>query len=186
VAPPAAVVPKLRALPARSRIILDLCAGSGAWSEPYVRAGYDVRRVDLPLDVRVLPLEQVLPELACWGVLAAPPCTEFSLAKNGQPRDLERGMACVSACMRLILQARPRWWALENPTGLLGTFLGRARDVFDPCDFGEPYTKRTALWGDFALPRRGPWVAPVRRWCPRRDGARTPAGFARAFFEANP
>lgn len=29
------------------RLILDLCAGSGAWSEPYVKAGYDVQRVDV-------------------------------------------------------------------------------------------------------------------------------------------
>src|SRR5512141_57875 len=29
-------------------IILDLCAGTGAWSDPYRLAGYDVRRVTLP------------------------------------------------------------------------------------------------------------------------------------------
>lgn len=29
-------------------VILDLCAGTGAWSEPYREAGYDVRRIDLP------------------------------------------------------------------------------------------------------------------------------------------
>ena len=37
-----------------TRVILDLCAGSGAWSQPYVEAGYDVRRYDLPTDVRLL------------------------------------------------------------------------------------------------------------------------------------
>ena len=29
----------------KTRIILDLCAGTGAWSEPYLLAGYDVRRI---------------------------------------------------------------------------------------------------------------------------------------------
>lgn len=39
--------------PPAKRIILDLCAGSGAWSEPYKRAGYKVVRVSLPKhDVR--------------------------------------------------------------------------------------------------------------------------------------
>lgn len=171
------------------RIILDLCAGSGSWSEPYASAGYRVVRVTLPeLDVRTFR-----PPANVWGVLAAPPCTEFSLAKNGQEgpddRDFVEGMACVNACMRIVAQCRPAWWALENPTGYLSRFLGTPRDVFQPCDFGDPWTKRTALWGDFALPRRGPFVEPEGSAMDRStaaDRAVTPPGFARAFFEANP
>ncbi len=181
----ARVVPELHAgevVPGcGERIILDLCSGSGAWSEPYARAGYPVIRVDLPDDVRTY----VAPP-GVWGILAAPPCTEFSLAKNGHVRDLVTGMACVNACMRIILQARPRWWALENPTGLLGHFLGTPRDVWEPCDFGDPWTKRTAVWGDYQLPTRGPFVAPSSGWSMALHGARTPSGFARAFFAANP
>jgi hypothetical protein len=163
---------------------LDLCAGSGAWSEPYAAAGYEVIRVTLPDDVRTFATQADV-----WGVLAAPPCTEFSLAKNGQPRDFVAGMECVNACMRIVLQARPRWWALENPVGYLGRFLGTPRDTFEPCDFGDPWTKRTALWGDFALPVRGPFVAPTGSAMDRSTAAAravTPPGFARAFFEANP
>jgi hypothetical protein len=38
-------------------MIVDLCAGSGAWSEPYARAGYRVLRVTLPeCDVRTWEL----------------------------------------------------------------------------------------------------------------------------------
>jgi hypothetical protein len=176
---PAAVIPLGK------RTILDLCAGSGAWSEPYRRAGYRVLRVTLPrLDVRTF-----VHKGPAWGVLAAPPCQEFSPAKRGA-RDFVEGMACVNACLRIVLQTRPRWWALENPVGKLATWLGRPRDVFDPCDFGDPWTKRTALWGDFALPERGPFVKPAasKVRLERTSAARavTPAGFARAFFEANP
>jgi len=127
-----------------------------------------------------------------WGVLAAPPCTEFSLVRNGatKPRDFVEGMACVNACLRIVLQTRPRWWALENPVGKLSMWLGTPRDVFEPCDFGDPWTKRTAIWGDFALPRRGPFVRPIagklRLAQTPADRAVTPEGFARAFFEANP
>jgi hypothetical protein len=141
-----------------------------------------------------------------WGVLAAPPCTEFSLARNGRddarPRDFVRGMEAVNACLRIVTQAAPRWWALENPSGLLSRFLGTPRDVWDPCDFGDPWTKRTALWCSFTRPARGPFVEPKgggpfcrvcdpegRRtaWCRvAAHRAVTPAGFARAFFEANP
>lgn len=192
-----AVVPR----PLTERLILDLCAGSGSWSAPYVRAGYRVVRVSLPeVDVRTF----VPPSEPVWGILAAPPCDQFSLARNGHPdlpRDFVRGMECVNACLRIVLQCRPRWWALENPVGHLSKWLGTPRDVWDPCDFGDPWTKRTAIWGDFAIPRRGPFVRPLgggplctvcdperRRttWC-SDPGHRavTPAGFSRAFFAAN-
>lgn len=157
-------------------------------------------RVTLPEgDVRTF-----VPPRGVWGVLAAPPCDQFSLARNGHrsPRDFARGLEVVSACLRIIQRARPKWWALENPVGLLSRWLGTPRDVWDPCDFGDPWTKRTAIWGDYAIPTRGPFVVPVgggplcaecdpeRRktsWCSRADHrARTPPGFARAFLHANP
>lgn len=184
--------------PIAERLILDLCAGSGAWSEPYREAGYPVQRVTLPRgDVRVLPL----PKVKVWGVLAAPPCEEFSLAKNGQPRDFLRGLETVSACMRVIVAAAPRWWALENPVGLLSRWLGRPALVFEPFEFGDPWSKRTALWGSFELPRKGPFVraidggGPICSLCSpdapavcsvASHRAVTPGGFARAFREANP
>jgi hypothetical protein len=164
-------------------VVLDLCAGSGAWSAPYVEAGYEVVRVTLP-DADVMDYQ---PPDCVHGVLAAPPCTEFSLAKNGNPRDLLKGLCPVIACLRIIATAGPRWWALENPTGLLGHFLGTPRDTFNPCDFGDPWTKRTALWGDFTIPRRC-YVEP-KSGMPGSNAderAITPPGFARAFFEANP
>ncbi len=139
-----------------------------------------------------------------WGVLSAPPCDQFSLARNGHPdspRDLLRGLEVVSACLRVVAVSRPRWWALENPVGLLSRFLGVAADVWEPCDFGDPWTKRTAIWGSYTLPRRGPFVPPLgggplclecdpgrkTSWCSNAaHRARTPPGFAAAFFRANP
>ena len=31
-----------------SKLILDLCGGTGSWSKPYKEAGYDVRVITLP------------------------------------------------------------------------------------------------------------------------------------------
>lgn len=141
-------------------------------------------KVTLPdQDVRIY-----VPPAGVWGVLAAPPCAEFSMAKRA-PRDLVAGMEAVNACMRIILQCRPQWWALENPTGHLPKFLGPPRDVFEPTDFGDPWTKRTALWGDFQIPTRGPHVVAQGSAMDRRssaDRAITPPGFAAAFCRANP
>ena len=167
---------------------------------PYLQAGYRVELVTLPAaDVRTY-----VPPSGVWGVLAAPPCDQFSMARNGHssPRDFVGGMAAVNACLRIVQQSAPTWWALENPTGLLSRFLGTPRDVFQPCDFGDPWTKRTALWGNFTIPTRGPHVAPrgggppckvcdpaarSTTWCSKPEHrAITAPGFARAFFEANP
>ena len=61
-----------------SKIILDLCGGTGSWSRPYKEAGYDVRVITLPgHDVRLYA-----PPGNVYGILAAPPCTEFSYAKH--------------------------------------------------------------------------------------------------------
>ena len=78
------------------KIILDLCGGTGSWSRYYKAAGYDVRVITLPeYDV----LTYVPPDNV-YGILAAPPCTEFSIlnctaeARNRKPQD---GSRCLSA-----------------------------------------------------------------------------------------
>lgn len=180
-------------------VILDLCAGTGAWSQPYLEAGYDVRRIDLPVDVRLLekPAEQIR------GILAAPPCQMFARVgarwKRTEAQMLD-ALSVVDACLRLVLACEPAWWALENPVGKLARYLGAPVLKCDPCDFGDPWTKRIWLWGSFTTPRRHPVtpVYPAHRPPRHRDRtsmfssswrverARTSAAFARAFFEANP
>lgn len=103
---------------ANAPVILDLCGGSGSWSRPYVEAGYDVRLVTLPeYDVLTYtPPENV------HGILAAPPCTEFSVLNCiAAPRERkpDEGLKVVLACLRIIEQCKPVWWALENPVGYL-------------------------------------------------------------------
>lgn len=138
-----------------SKIILDLCGGTGAWSKPYKDAGYDVRLVTLPEhDVRLyIPPENV------HGILAAPPCTEFSRARQknrhmklSPQRDFEKGLAIVDACLRIVIRCNPQWWALENPVGYLRRWLGKPRHTFHPWQYGDPWTKRTDLWGTFIAP----------------------------------
>ena len=102
-----------------NKIILDLCGGTGAWSRPYKEVGYDVRLITLP-DNNVLTYT---PPKGVYGILAAPPCTEFSLAKGGAPRDFESGVEVMTACLQIIWQCRIHsklaFWALENPVGFM-------------------------------------------------------------------
>lgn len=153
-----------------SKIILDICGGTGSWSKPYRENGYDVKIITLPdHDITDSEVQDWLISLKPHGILAAPPCTMFSLARNDktarEPRDMRAGMDVVNSCLRVIHEcyfdrfrrkdAYLKWWALENPaSGYLNRFLGNPYYTFHPCDHGDPYTKNTALWGMFNIPKK--------------------------------
>lgn len=179
----------------KDRVILSLCDFTGNWSRPYEEAGYTVVRVDLESgqDVRLLPWPGRV-----HGILAAPPCTKFcrlgQAAKRTTAEYLE-ALSVVDACLRLVAVCRPTWWALENPPGKLADWLGPPQFKFQPCDFGDAWTKLTYLWGAFTPPtwRHAPDCKPVlptqhdrTRRVSSETAAATPPGFSRAFFGANP
>lgn len=183
------------------KIILDLCGGTGSWSKPYKDNGYDVRNITLP----EYDIEYFIPPKNVYGILAAPPCTMFSLARTTAktPRNFKEGMRLVIKCLEIIWECRYEnklnFWALENPKGYLRQFLGIPRLTFNPCDYGDPYTKATDIWGYFKLPPKNPIklteeqkerCAINNRILPkgktqRERRAITPQGFAQAFYEAN-
>lgn len=213
------------------KIILDLCGGTGSWSKPYSDRGYQVHIITLPnYDIFNTELidgflffrdsgDGVLKISAkeVYGILAAPTCTMFSLARSTAktPRDLEGAMRLVSKCLEIIwyCKATPgselKFWALENPMGLLRWFLGRPLFTFSPEEYGENYTKKTDIWGYFNIPKKKPYKlsqneqllsARNNRVLPelpegyvvpdgwRRQAARrsmTSSKFAEAFFRAN-
>lgn len=134
-----------------NKIILDLCGGTGSWSRPWVLNEYDVKIITLPEhDVRTYT-----PPSEVYGILAAPPCTEFSvlncIAEN-RYRDFDAGMEIVNACLNIIKNTKCRWWALENPRGHLREFLGSPIMTFQPWEYGDPWTKATDIWGEFNIP----------------------------------
>lgn len=100
-----------------------------------------------------------------YGILAAPTCTMFSLARTTAktPRDFESGMKLVEKCLEIIWFCRAsndstlKFWALENPQGYLRQFLGRPPLSFSPEEYGENYTKKTDLWGYFNIPKKRPY-----------------------------
>ena len=193
------------------KIILDLCGGTGSWSLPYKESGYDVRLVTLP-NIDVFSYD---PPYNVYGVLAAPTCTHFSLARTTAktPRDLAGGFLLVKRCLDIIWKSRLsgslKFWALENPVGYLRQLLGKPPLTWQPCDFGDPYTKKTDLWGFYNLPKKSPialseeqtrdchvnnrklpdipegYVMPEGMNKVAVKRSITPSGFAKAFFKAN-
>ena len=183
-----------------NKIILDLCGGSGEWSRPYLENGYDVRNITLPeYDIR-----EYNPPDDVYGILAAPPCTDFSVsgAQYWMMKDMDGrtidSMGIVISCLRIIAECQPVFWALENPIGKLRRWMGYPRLKFNPCDYGDAYTKKTYLWGKFNIPEttpvepervcsQGSWIQTLGGISERTKMLRsiTPPGFARAFYEEN-
>lgn len=139
-----------------------------------------------------------IPPPKVYGILAAPPCTH--LARSGARWWKEKGegklleaLSIVDACLRIILISDPVFWVLENPVGRLTRYLGKPKMYFDPCDYGDSYTKKTCLWGNFNAPEKSPIKPekpnPIHYMAPSKQRSElrsiTPPGFTKAFFEAN-
>lgn len=133
------------------KTILHLCADTGSDSKPWKDAGYNVILVGSKIGV-----ENYHPPKDVYGVIANPVCTEFSTARtNGKARNPELGMRLVQECQRIIKECSPKFWVIENPAkGVLKTFLGTPDYQYEPWWYGSPWTKKTALWGEFKIPPR--------------------------------
>ena len=130
-----------------------------------------------------------------WGIEAAEAVDE-----NGNPLYAsahDYAIALVNKTMQTLEYLRPKFWALENPEGRIETSAGLPgpwRTGFQPNNFGDPYTKRTLLWGEFNEDLPTAHVDPVEgskmhKMSPSKDRAaarsETPVGFSYAFFMAN-
>lgn len=137
------------------------------------------------------------------GLFAMPDCTHLAGSgarwweAKGETALLE-ALSLVDACLRIGFALKSqglRWCAVENPVGRLSAFLGKPRMTFQPNKYGDPYTKRTCLWGwGFSTDLPENEVEPTeggKMWkLPPSDDRKalrsvTPSGFAKAFFEAN-
>ena len=138
------------------RTILHLCADTGSDTWPYqLDPKYEVIKIGSDIGV-----ENYSPDRPIWGVVMNPVCTHFSTVRRGKPgvnyphvSDAEEGMRLVRECLRVVEEAKPKWWVLENPaTGTLRDHLGKPRHTYQPWQYGSPWTKLTGLWGNFVMP----------------------------------
>jgi hypothetical protein len=142
--------------------------------------------------------------LAWWNpciVFAFPPCTNLAVsgARWFEDKGLEAlhdSLGIVIACKR-ICEASGAPWMLENPVGTLSSYWRKPDYTFQPWQYGDTYTKKTCLWtgSGFVMPE--PWIAhkpkdvtaAIHLMPPSADRGDkrsiTPAGFAKAVFEAN-
>ena len=135
------------------KIILHLCADIGSDSRYYqLDSNYEVIKVGIEIGV-----ENYTPPKNVHGVIANPVCTEFSniQGRSKSKKDYEKGMFLVNHCIRIIEECKPNFWVIENPAkGDLHKFLGKPKLKYQPWQYGSPWTKETALWGEFNIPKK--------------------------------
>jgi len=155
------------------RKMVDLYAGFGGASEPFLRAGWDVLRVDnneLLKDVPNMMIADLVDEEfffnAHWFqpdlLWASPPCTDFSLAFNApgptakrEGREFKPDLKPLMRAIDYIKLLQPKNAVIENVHGaskIFSEILGVER----PTQIIGPYF----LWGNF------PWINMPRDWKP--------------------
>jgi len=210
-----------------AKTLLSLFDYTGTWSAPYLKNGWAVIQIDIKHGVDIMDID------TDWlyenifdghetvdGILAAPPCTDFSVsgAQYWKKKDADgttaKSVELVNQVLRIVDVCSPDFWALENPVGRIAQLvpgLGKPK-YFNPHDFGDAYTKKTALYGKFKMPQktnnvglfkkgtnRLDEVKPIREtkqgsWLMKLGGKSertkelrsiTPSGFAEAFYQFN-
>jgi hypothetical protein len=201
------------------KTLLSLFDYSGNWAAPFARAGWNVILWDIKhtsdmfstfTDVNDACADYFYQNIfdnygTVDGILAAVPCTEFASSgarwfkdKDADGRT-EAAVDLVYQTLRIIDLCMPDFWAIENPVGRMHNLvpeIGKPLMYFNPCDFGEPYTKKTALYGDFNTDLIKTPVEPTegskmhRLYGGKSERTKelrsiTPPGFSQAFYEAN-
>lgn len=141
--------------------VLDLFSGLDGWGAAFRDRGHQV--VSLDLDPRFGSDFQMdilnLNGLGKWDVIvASPPCETFSVASIGhhwgggrrayEPKTPEAivGLAVARKTFDLIEKAKPTWYVIENPRGVLRKLIGREPVTTWACQWGVSQAKPTDLW----------------------------------------
>ena len=132
------------------KTILHLCADIGSDSYFYQQdSDYEVIKIGKDIGV-----ENYHPDRPIRGIIANPVCTDFSTAKGFHIKN-EPDLSMLIHCQRIIKETNPVWWAIENPfNGTMKNCLGKPDLVYQPWEYGSPWTKKTALWGNFNSPEK--------------------------------
>lgn len=147
------------------KVCVDLCSGFGGFSEPFVKAGWEVFRFDNNPRFHEVPrtfffditdtqkIIDFLGDRKVTCVVSSPPCERFSIANRLFPKKgIKTALEIVGAVYEIIAELRPKYWIVENPRGRLRWFLGKPNSTVSLSNYGGKYKKPTDLWHNFPLP----------------------------------
>lgn len=185
--------------------VLVGCEFSGVVRDSFIRAGHDAWSCDL------LPCENEGPHMQgdvrnvlsdFWDLMIAfPPCTHLCVSGARWFAGKRVEQACAVEFVRFLMDAPIERIAIENPVGVLSTFIRKPDQIIQPYQFGHGEVKKTCLWlknlpplmpanvdGDLFVPPTPPerepriWKMPPgpNRW---KERSMTLEGVARAMSE---
>jgi len=137
--------------------LLDLFCGLGGWSKGFAAVGFECVGVDI-VDVGY-PYKLILKDVRELDghqfkgfdvIVGSPPCRDFSQTTTfgwkywRDPPNPARGMELVMAFMRIVHEAKPHFWLLENVPGMKRYFnlKPRVETYLTP-------SMRRCFWGNF-------------------------------------
>ena len=140
--------------------MLDLCSGLGGASEAFVKAGWDVLRIDnnpLLEDVPNTEIRDILELVPPYSfgepydlIWASPPCVEFSQAFSApgmiakrEGVDFDPNMELLRKCKQIIDALNPKYWVIENVRGARKAF---SIELMQP---PRQIVNQFYLWGKF-------------------------------------
>lgn len=192
--------------------VISLCDRTGVAVRPWAEAGFTCWCVDVQHQMTGRQdgcVGFMYGDVRSWTpppgpiafVMAFPPWTDVAVSgarhfKAKGLRKLTDALDLFNACLMAAEWSRAPYF-IENPVGVLSSHVRKPDYIFQPWQYGDNESKATCLWtgGGFVMPP--PLVterpADVRESCWRMPPSRdrgdmrsvTPAGFARAVFEAN-
>lgn len=132
--------------------LLSLFDYTGTWSAPFWDAGWDVFMVDLQHGQDIASfdcasiIEDFLEDGLIDGLIAALPCTEFTVAgsrhwaRKDDDGTTDAAVHLAMQTIRTIEFVKPDFWAIENPNRgripKIVPFLDKSDFSFHPADFG--------------------------------------------------
>lgn len=143
--------------------VLDAFCGDGGWSIPFIEDGDDVWGIDIKDHGYPSKLIQAdIRELDGYGfhdidfLIGSPPCTYYSIGfqfqvNKGRQRNIEEANQLVHAFERIVTEARPRYWAMENVDQMPRYFGERVLGTKPIWKFKISVGGRRLLWGNLPL-----------------------------------
>lgn len=152
---------------------LDLYCGLGGWSDGLVMEGFEILGVEINPEIAELYNHPVIvadvrdldgKDFQGYDlIVGSPPCRDFTQLPNHamrsdvgywswkEPKNPERGMTMINALLRIVEEAKPRYWLMENVVGLTEYLDMKPRQITR-----LTRGKRRAFWGNyptFLVPR---------------------------------
>lgn len=132
--------------------VLVACEYSGAVRDEFIKLGHDAMSCDLlPTDVPGPHYTGDVFDIINDGwdlMIAFPPCTHLALSGSQwfeEKRKDGRQQEALEFVKALMLAPIDKI-AIENPMGVIPTYIRPYDQIIQPYEFGDPFQKSTCLW----------------------------------------